>query len=145
MYPSTPKAGINIMPQLQSIIRFSSLLFIGFMFTSPAYSQNTQNVLTSPTLVPCAQQSLSSNITSGISDMLGSVDMNKLTAKPQKDLLTLAIGGLVGFATGSFLSGLGILNIEVLGLAVIPLASGLAGIYFANEGYFDNARNMIGW
>jgi hypothetical protein len=87
-----------------------------------------------------AQQSIGDNVSSVVKNF----DVKKLTQKPQRDLLTLAIGGIAGFAVGGFFSGLGILDIQVLGLAVIPMATGLAGIYMANEGYFDGLRDMVG-
>jgi hypothetical protein len=76
----------------------------------------------------------------------GAVDsfsVDKLTSKPSRDLLTLVIGGAVGFIAGGLVNGLGILRIDAFGVALIPIATGLVGIYLANEGYFDQLRGMV--
>ncbi|KOR31856.1 hypothetical protein TI05_10980 [Achromatium sp. WMS3] len=126
------------------------------MIAYPTYAQSasatnpTPQTISDPasvadTVTKKAPNSIVTRVTDKVGNMINSVDVKKWSAKPQRDLMTLAIGGLVGFATGSFLSGLGLLNIEILGIAMIPLASGLAGIYFANEGHFDGTRDLIGW
>ena len=107
-----------------------ALIFMAMVAASPVQAQTIDNMMQS--------------IGQGASNMMKGFDTGKLNAKPQRDLMTLAIGGLVGFAVGGFLTNLGILNVQVLGLAIIPMASGLAGLYLANEGYFDGARNLIG-
>jgi len=107
-----------------------ALLFMTVVVAVPAQAQSLGEV----------QQS----VERGVSNVVDNFDVNKLTEKPQRDLLTLAIGGVAGFAVGGFLSNLGFVNIEVLGLAVIPIAGGLAGLYLANEGYFDGVRDMVG-
>ncbi|CAK0750073.1 exported hypothetical protein [Gammaproteobacteria bacterium] len=66
-----------------------------------------------------------------------------LTGKSQRDLLTFAIGGAAGFAAGGLVSGLGLLRVDALGMPVVPIASGLVGIYLANVGYFDKLRGMV--
>jgi len=104
--------------------------------------------LAEPTLAePTPMQSLDQaqeSVERHVDKVVSNFDVSKLTEKPKRDLLTLAIGGVAGLVVGGFLGNLGIVNIEVLGLAVIPIAGGLAGLYLANEGYFDGAREMVG-
>ena len=87
---------------------------------------------------------ISPPVQSDVSDTVKKFLANVLTEKPHRDLLTLVIGGISGFAVGGVLSNGNILRVEVLGMSIIPFASGLAGIYFANEGHFDRLRNMVG-
>lgn len=107
-----------------------ALLFITLGVANPVHAQSLSEV----------QQSVGQ----GVSDVVNNFDINKLAEKPQRDLLTLAIGGIAGYAAGSFFRGLGLLNVEVLGLAIIPIIGGVAGLYLANEGYFDGVRGMVG-
>lgn len=83
------------------------------------------------------------SIEQGASQMVDSLDVNKLVVQPQRDLLTLAMGGVIGFALGGIFTNLGIVNVQILGVSIIPIASGVAGFYLANEGYFDNAKETI--
>lgn len=83
------------------------------------------------------------DITSGIGDMVQSFDPDKLSQTPSRDLLTLGIGGAAGYMVGSIVSGIGIFSIDLIGISVIPVAGALAGIYLANEGYFDDIREML--
>jgi len=76
-------------------------------------------------------------------DVVNSLDVKKFAVHPQRDLLTLALGGVIGFALGGIFTNMGILNVQVLGVSIIPLASGVAGFYLANEGYFDVAKETI--
>lgn len=106
-----------------------ALFFTAPLLAGPVPSQKLDEI----------QQTIQNNVNAVVKNF----DVNKLTEKPQRDLLTLVIGGVAGFATGGMISHLGLLRIEALGVSVIPVASGLAGIYLANEGYFDKLRGMV--
>jgi len=108
---------------------FRLLFCVMLLIASPTFGQTLDEV----------QQSIKNSFNS----MLSGLDVKKFTATPQRDLLTLGIGGVAGFTAGSLFSSLGLVRIEVLGVALIPVVSGLAGIYFANEGYFDSVRDAV--
>ncbi len=81
------------------------------------------------------------SIRDGITTMANGV--NKLAEKPNRDFLTLVIGGGVGYFAGKFVSGISLLEIQALAISLMPLAGGIAGVYLANEGYFDGVRDAI--
>jgi len=83
------------------------------------------------------------SITSGIGEIVNSFDADKLKQKSDRDLLTLGIGGAAGYAVGAVVSGIGLVNINLIGISMIPVAGALAGIYLANEGYFDKVRGAF--
>lgn len=83
------------------------------------------------------------DIASGLGDIVKSFDADKLGEKPNRDLLTLGIGGVAGYAAGAVVSGLGLFSIDLIGISMIPVAGALAGLYLANEGYFDDLRSAF--
>jgi len=83
------------------------------------------------------------SISESANQVVDSLDVKKLAVQPQRDLLTLALGGTIGFALGGIVTNMGLVNIQVLGISVIPIASGVAGMYLANEGYFDATKETI--
>lgn len=114
---------------IQNFIGLSALMLVTFMIATPASARGLDGVLQS--------------IGDSASAVVNSIDVKKLEVQPQRGLLTLALGGVVGFAVGGLITNMGILNIQVLGLSVIPILSGVAGFYLANEGYFDMAKGTI--
>lgn len=113
----------------KSFIGLCALFFAACVVAEPAPVQKLDEV----------QRSVSGNV----GDVVKNFDISKLTRNPQRDFIALAVGGVVGLATGSVLSCLGILRIDVLGITLIPMTGGLAGLYLANEGYFDGLRSSL--
>lgn len=112
----------------QNVMRFCALLAM-LITVTPASAKSLGGVLQS--------------IGDTASEVVNSIDVKQLAAQPQRDLLTLALGGVVGFAVGGLLANMGIVNIQILGVSVIPIVSGVVGFYLANEGYFDVAKDTI--
>jgi len=80
---------------------------------------------------------LSATIDNGVAavkDAVGSV-----TAK--RDTSTLVLGGAAGVLGGWMVSH--IINIELLGMSVMPLLGLAGGLYLANEGHLDHLRSML--
>ncbi len=76
----------------------------------------------------------------GFEDVTRQFQSGDIDTTQKRDTLTLAIGGVAGFLAGSLVSGIGLLSIEVIGLPLIPLVATAAGVWLANEGYFDDLR-----
>jgi uncharacterized protein YcfJ len=76
---------------------------------------------------------ITDGISDGIGDIAGKIKTKDLKAK--KDPVTLAIGGVVGLLAGSLVSSF--VDVEMLGISMVPVAGALAGIYLANEGYLE--------
>ena len=72
-------------------------------------------------------------ISDGVGDIASKVNTKDLKIK--KDLVTLAIGGAVGLLAGSVAASL--VDMELMGVSIVPVAGALAGVYLANEGYLD--------
>ncbi len=89
---------------------------------------------------PEAQQGVD-KITEGLGDIMGSFQTGDIDTTPKRDTVTLVIGGVAGFVVGSMVSG--VINVQVLGLSIVPIAGALLGLYLGNEGYLDGLRNMI--
>ncbi|CAK0766671.1 conserved hypothetical protein [Gammaproteobacteria bacterium] len=144
----------NVMTKI--LMGLSALLFTTLAVAEPAQvpklgevqrsvQSGVDTVVAAPTQAsPIQVQKLGEvqqSVKSSISEVVK--NLNKLTEKPQRDFITLAMGGVSGLAAGGFLSGLSILRVEVLGFSLVPIVSGLSGIYFANEGYFDDVRSKM--
>lgn len=72
-------------------------------------------------------------ISDGIGDIAGKINTKELKVK--KDLVTLAIGGAMGLLAGSLAASF--VDMELMGVSIVPVAGALAGVYLANEGYLD--------
>jgi hypothetical protein len=115
------------------ILTAAAVLSITLLASAPARAQ------TAGEMVAEVQEQVQETVR----EVRESVDPPGMTLTQNRDALTLAIGGGTGFAAGHALDWVGLISLDLMGVALLPIATGVAGIYLANEGYFDQARAWL--
>lgn len=82
-------------------------------------------------------------IQEGVGDVARSIANTDLKSQQKRDAVTLAVGAAAGLLGGGLLATTGLFNIQLLGISAVPIAGALLGVYFANEGYFDELRQKL--
>jgi len=115
------------------------VLVTGLSMAKPAHAQVEGNL-------DQVQQGLDQGlgkIKEGVGDVARSIANTDLQSQQKRDAVTLVVGAAAGLLGGGILATTGLFNIQLLGISAVPIAGALLGVYFANEGYFDDLRQKL--